>query len=71
MTKQQKVKNIVTRLEVLATLADELELALPNGAIVGNMLMGIALDLQPLVKSKSNVITMIPSLSAVFKPRTK
>jgi hypothetical protein len=35
------------------------------------MLMGIALDLQPLVKSKSNVITMIPSLSAVFKPRTK
>jgi hypothetical protein len=54
---QRKVKNLISRLELLAALADELELTLPNGSIVGNMLMGIALDLQPLV-AKGNIITM-------------
>ena len=54
---QRKVKNMISRLELLAALADELELTLPNCSIVGNMLMGIALDLQPLV-AKGNIITM-------------
>lgn len=52
---------MIRRLERLANSADELELTLPNGALVGNVLMGIALDLgQQLAAVDSNIIQMTP-----------
>lgn len=43
-----KIKRIARKLIKLADEADDLELMLPNGGIVGSQLKGIALDLEYL-----------------------
>jgi hypothetical protein len=54
--KTKAIAKLAERLMALANQADELKLTLDNGAEVGSLLIGIAMDL--VIKSKNNLIEM-------------